>query len=60
MAEPFFPELAQAQEGYSRIIARDLSMPEHAPELAAFYAEIMAVEPAAIGAALPRPDFYGQ
>lgn len=56
----FFPELAQAQEGYSRIIARDLPMPEHAPALAAFYAELMSVEPAAIGAVLPQPDFYGQ
>lgn len=56
----FFPEVAQAHQGYSRIVAQSLPMPDHAPDLAAFYAELLRVEPAAIGNALPKPGFYGQ
>ncbi len=35
-------------------------MPERQDVLAAFFAEIMSIEPAAIGGALPGPDFYGR
>ena len=55
-----FPDLAQAGEGFSRLHAIDLPLPEHAAVLEGFYAEILAIEPAAIGGALPGPDFYGK
>lgn len=55
-----FPGMDKAGDGFARIEAQDLPMPDHAAELAAFYAEILAIEPAAIGGKLPGPDFYGQ
>jgi NitT/TauT family transport system substrate-binding protein len=50
----------KAGDGFARIEAQDLPMPDRAAELAAFYSEILAVEPAAVGGKLPGPDFYGQ
>ncbi|MFE3836431.1 ABC transporter substrate-binding protein [Pseudogemmobacter sonorensis] len=54
-----FPEMERAREGFARINALDLAMPENAALLADFYAAIMEVEPDAIGGRLPGPDFYG-
>ncbi|EIM77009.1 sulfonate/nitrate transport system substrate-binding protein [Nitratireductor aquibiodomus RA22] len=55
-----FPHMDRARAGFSRIRALDLPMPERQDVLAAFFAEIMSIEPAAIGGALPGPDFYGR
>jgi NitT/TauT family transport system substrate-binding protein len=55
-----FPDMGQAKEGFVRIRALDLPMPERADALAHFYGAILDVEPAAIGGKLPDPDFYGK
>lgn len=55
-----FPDMGQAKEGFVRIRALDLPMPERADALARFYGAILDVEPAAIGGKPPDPDFYGK
>jgi NitT/TauT family transport system substrate-binding protein len=54
----YFREMNQARDGFARIHAADLPMPENKDVLADFYAAIIEVEPAAVGGGLPGPDFY--
>lgn len=56
----YFPDMAAASEGFTRIKAIDLPMPERAAVLREFYAAILEIEPAAIGGRLPNPDFFGE
>jgi NitT/TauT family transport system substrate-binding protein len=55
-----FPEMASASEGFGRIKAIDLPMPQHATVLRDFYRAILDIEPAAVGGGLPKPDFFGE
>lgn len=55
-----FPEMAAASDGFGRIKAMDLPMPQHATVLRDFYGAILDVEPAAIGGRVPDQDFFGE
>ncbi|ABL69588.1 taurine ABC transporter substrate-binding protein [Paracoccus denitrificans] len=54
-----FPNMRQAAQGFSRIGPHSLPMPENAAVLSGFYGELLTVEPAAIGGALPNSTLYG-